>query len=181
MYCPTAKNRQAFAKEWDDKLDPLVIPVDEPTKAISGTNILACASNAMQPIFDASWIEPKMHVSAIKNPEIPGDAFSKVDRIAVATTQLPSGPHNYAPRFSDFAQNLTEKWTIPNFDITAAQDISSLISENRNLISDETTLFLNNIGIGMQFAAVGKVVYDRAVESGIGTEIDTNLFLQSVW
>ena len=181
VYSPTQKNREAFAEEWDGKLDPAVLPVDEPIKAISGTNILACASNAMKPIFDASWIEPKMHVSAIKSPEIPGEAFSEVDRVAVATTQLPSGPHNYAPRFSDFAQNLTEKWSIPNFDITAAQDISSLIAENKNPESEETTLFLNNIGIGMQFAAVGKVVYDRAIEGGFGTEIDTNLFLQSVW
>jgi ornithine cyclodeaminase/alanine dehydrogenase-like protein (mu-crystallin family) len=181
VYSPTPKNREAFAKEWNDKLDPLVVPVDEPTKAISGTNILACASNAMKPIFDASWIEPEMHVSAIKNPEIPGEAFSKVDRVAVATTQLPSGPHNYAPRSSDFAQNLTDKWAISNFDISAAQDISSLISENRDPISEETTLFLNNTGIGMQFAAVGKVAYDHAIENGLGTEVDTNLFLQSVW
>tara|TARA_A100001037_G_scaffold306698_1_gene354219 strand:+ start:186 stop:1193 length:1008 start_codon:yes stop_codon:yes gene_type:complete len=181
VYSPTPQNREAFANEWDDKLDPLVVPFDTPSQAISGTNILACASNAMHPIFDADMIEPKMHVSAIKNPEIPGEAFSKVDRVAVATTQLPSGPHNYAPRFSDFAQNLTEKWSIPEFDIASAQDISSLISENKPPLSDETTLFLNNIGIGMQFAAVGKIVYDRAIEGGFGKDVDTDLFLQSVW
>ena len=173
VYSPT--------KEWDDKLDPLVVPSNSALGAVSNVDLLACASNSMKPIFDESWIKPQMHVSAIKTPEVPSGAYSRVDRVAVATTQLPAGPHNYVPRFSNFAQRLTKAWTVKEFDISTAQDISSLLSEGNKSVPGETTLFLNNIGIGMQFAAVGKVVYDRAVEQNLGTEVDTNLFLQSVW
>tara|TARA_B110000263_G_scaffold47779_1_gene39713 strand:- start:94 stop:1143 length:1050 start_codon:yes stop_codon:yes gene_type:complete len=181
VYSPTKENREAFAKEWDDKLDPLVVPSNSALGAVSNVDLLACASNSMKPIFDESWIKPQMHVSAIKTPEVPSGAYSRVDRVAVATTQLPAGPHNYVPRFSNFAQRLTKAWTVKEFDISTAQDISSLLSEGNKSVPGETTLFLNNIGIGMQFAAVGKVVYDRAVEQNLGTEVDTNLFLQSVW
>jgi len=39
---------------------------------------------------------------------------------------------------------------------------------------------LNNIGIGLQFAAVGSVVYFEAIAKGIGREIPTDWFLESV-
>ena len=44
----------------------------------------------------------------------------------------------------------------------------------------ESTCFLNNIGIGLQFAAVGSAVYYEAKAKGIGREIPTDWFLESV-
>ncbi len=40
--------------------------------------------------------------------------------------------------------------------------------------------FLNNIGIGLQFAAVGAAVFSEAKAKGIGREIPTDWFLESV-
>jgi ornithine cyclodeaminase/alanine dehydrogenase-like protein (mu-crystallin family) len=44
----------------------------------------------------------------------------------------------------------------------------------------ESTCFLNNIGIGLQFAAVGAAVFSEAKSKGIGREIPTDWFLESV-
>ena len=44
----------------------------------------------------------------------------------------------------------------------------------------EATCFLNNIGIGLQFAAVGAAVYSEAKAKGIGRELPTDWFLESV-
>ena len=45
---------------------------------------------------------------------------------------------------------------------------------------DDVTLYLNSGNQGLQFAAVGKVVYDKAREGGLGNEMPTSLFLQDV-
>src|SRR6185437_12130599 len=43
--------------------------------------------------------------------------------------------------------------------------------------AEEATCFLNNIGIGLQFAAVGAAVFAEAKSRGIGHEIPTDWFL----
>ena len=45
---------------------------------------------------------------------------------------------------------------------------------------DDITLYLVSGNQGLQFAAVGKVVYDKAREQGLGHEIPTGMFLQDI-
>ena len=45
---------------------------------------------------------------------------------------------------------------------------------------DEVTCFLNNIGLGYQFAAAGSVVYRRAMETGAGRDLPTDWFTEDV-
>jgi ornithine cyclodeaminase/alanine dehydrogenase-like protein (mu-crystallin family) len=135
----------------------------------------------MRPIFDADWIEPGMHVSAIKNPEVPDEAFGRVDHVAVHTRLHPNGPNNYAPRGSAFGQRLDEKWLVDGLDFEACDDLATLVDGGVERTDDDTTLFLNNMGLGIQFAAVGCHVFDRAIQEEFGQDVATNWFLQSMW
>ena len=45
---------------------------------------------------------------------------------------------------------------------------------------DEVTCFVNNVGLGYQFAAAGSVVYRRAREMGLGRELPTDWFTEDV-
>ena len=42
----------------------------------------------------------------------------------------------------------------------------------------EVTCFLNNLGMGYQFAAAGAIVYRKAKEMGLGHELPTDWFTQ---
>ena len=44
----------------------------------------------------------------------------------------------------------------------------------------QTTAFVNNVGQGLQFAAVAKRVYDEAKARGVGHELPTDWFTQDV-
>ena len=44
----------------------------------------------------------------------------------------------------------------------------------------EVTCFLNNLGLGYQFAAAGAVVYRKAKENGLGHELPNDWFTQDV-
>ena len=45
--------------------------------------------------------------------------------------------------------------------------------------ASELTLFHKGVGLGIEFASVGKVVYDRARQLGLGKEIPTEWFTQT--
>jgi ornithine cyclodeaminase/alanine dehydrogenase-like protein (mu-crystallin family) len=45
---------------------------------------------------------------------------------------------------------------------------------------DEVTCFINNLGLGYQFAAAGAVVYRKAKEAGLGRELPTDWFTEDV-
>jgi ornithine cyclodeaminase/alanine dehydrogenase-like protein (mu-crystallin family) len=45
---------------------------------------------------------------------------------------------------------------------------------------EQITCFLNNIGLGFQFAAVGGVFYQRAKAAGLGRELPTDWFTEDV-
>ena len=44
----------------------------------------------------------------------------------------------------------------------------------------EVTCFINNLGMGYQFAAAGAIVYRKAKKSGLGHELPTDWFTQDV-
>jgi len=46
--------------------------------------------------------------------------------------------------------------------------------------ASETTLFLNNIGLGTQFAAVGMTIHEAAKAKELGKEIPSEWFLETV-
>ena len=46
--------------------------------------------------------------------------------------------------------------------------------------AQDVTCFMNNIGLGYQFAAAGSVVYRKARESGVGHELPTDWFTEDV-
>ena len=45
---------------------------------------------------------------------------------------------------------------------------------------EQITLHLNNVGLGMQFAAVGAKAYELAKTHGLGREVPRDWFLQTV-
>ncbi|HEX9146140.1 MAG TPA: hypothetical protein VGA09_17870, partial [Candidatus Binatia bacterium] len=64
----------------------------------------------------------------------------------------------------------------------AAPELRELVAGKvpRRSNSEEITCFLNNLGIGLQFAAVGAAVFTEAKARGVGHEIPTDWFLESV-
>ena len=42
-----------------------------------------CATNSIDPIFFARWIEPGMHITSIKRPEIDVETIKRADRVVI--------------------------------------------------------------------------------------------------
>ncbi len=181
-FSPNKENREAFCLRMTEILGLEVTPVDQPEDAIKGADIAMCGTNSIDPVFFKDWIEPGMHLSSIKKPEIETAAIKASDRICVHT-------HDTTPilvvaeganfkeeskgRAWDAAQELdfNDYPTLPDLIVGAAPGREA---------DGEVTCFLNNLGLGYQFAAAGSVVYRKAMEAGLGHELPTDWFTEDV-
>jgi ornithine cyclodeaminase/alanine dehydrogenase-like protein (mu-crystallin family) len=63
---------------------------------------------------------------------------------------------------------------LPTLPELVAGRVAGRVSEG------DVTCFINNIGLGYQFAAAGAVVYRKAKESGLGHQVPTDWFTEDV-
>ena len=123
-----------------------------------------------------------MHISSIKKPEVDPAAIRAADRVAVHTHD--TTPIVVVAEGAPFQEKSKDKnWNKEKqLDFSKYPTIADLIigrAKGRES-DDEVTCFLNNLGMGYQFAAAGSVIYKRAVEQGAGHELPTDWFTETV-
>jgi alanine dehydrogenase len=175
-------HREAFSKQMSAVLGVEVIPVDQTETAIEGADIVMCATNTLDNVFFERWIRPGIHLSSIKRPEIESKALARADRIVLHSHD--ASPIHVTTRDLAGAEKGKERgWsTAAELDFqklpTLPELIAGKVAGRRS--AEEVTCFMNNIGLGYQFAAAGAVVYRKAKESGIGHELPTDWFTEDV-
>ena len=80
---PMPRIAHAFSRQMSDTLGIEVIPVGAAGGGHQGADIVMCATNTVDPIFFEHWIEPGMHLSSIKRPEIEPKAVKRADRVVI--------------------------------------------------------------------------------------------------
>ena len=195
VYSPTEANRERFAEEMGGKLGVEIVPVDSAREAVRGVDILASATDSMEPTFEADWLEPGMHVTNLGPDEISRDALERFDvRIRQGTPgiEIEEGPRlksgvGHSP-MAFIAGTEDEMQRLPpqshgrsNFRMTYP-DYCDLVGGTAPGRSSETEItFYQNVGNqGLQFASVGGLVYRKAVAEGRGRTVPTEWFLQDI-
>ena len=206
IYSPTTLHREQYAEEMSRKLGIEVIAVDNPRDAIRGCDILSSCTDSMQPVYDADWLEPGMHVTNLGRREMPdaaADKFDVVIRQGTAGLQMKQSERFQAERGLSPAafiggtleqmQRIPAKNTQPGFGGDDPDfkdrgkgadkpDFAALISGKvKGRTSQSQITFYRNVGNqGLQFSAVAQVVYRKALEQGLGQKIPTEWFLQDI-
>ncbi len=181
-FSPNPQNRHAFAAAMSALLGVEVDPVDTPEEAVNGADIVMCATNSIDHIFFERWIEPGMHLSSIKRPEIEVAAIKRADRVIIHWND--PAPIHVAARGVVIEEKVEGRgWQLAEeIDFKTLPTLPELIAgriEGRKADAD-VTCFINNIGLGYQFAAAGAVVYRKAKESGLGHDLPTDWFTEDV-
>ncbi|MDX1484269.1 MAG: ornithine cyclodeaminase family protein [Alphaproteobacteria bacterium] len=181
-FSPNKDNRESFSQRMSEVLEVPVHPVDHPEEAVRGVDIAMCGSNSIDPIFFADWVEEGMHLSSIKKPEIEPAAIKAADRVAVHTHD--TEPILVVAEGAPFQEESKGKaWNAAReLDFNAFPTLPELIAGTvtGREGDEEVTCFLNNLGLGYQFAAAGAVIYRRAKEEGAGNELPTDWFTETV-
>jgi alanine dehydrogenase len=181
-WSPNKERREGFCKEMSKHLGIKVTPVSSGEEAMRDVDVAMCGTSSIDTVFYADWAKPGMHLSSIKTPEIEMAAVERCDCVAVHI-------HHDGPIIET-----TKGLVVPGaeegegkgkrratkLDVTKYPTISELIAgqaEGRQN-EDEITCFINNVGLGYQFAAVGAAVYKAAKAKGAGRELDTDWFTE---
>jgi ornithine cyclodeaminase/alanine dehydrogenase-like protein (mu-crystallin family) len=183
VFSPNKNNREAFAKEWSAALGVNIVPVATAEKAVKNADIVMCATNVLQPVFFEKWIEPGMHVSSIKRPEVEGAAIKRADICVVHSND--GKPIHVVAKGIDVAEAREDGkgWGVASdIDFKTLPTLPHLLSGRapKRSNDEQVTFFLNNIGLGYQFAACGAVVYRKAMAAKMGHELPTDWFTEDV-
>ena len=115
-------------------------------------------------------------------PEVEEAALRRADTVGL----------HYGQRQPDTvtASNLTppdrrsgKGWAVnPTFNFDACPRLPQMIAgEVKGRNSDaESTVFINDMGLGLQFAAAAGLAYRKAKEAGLGHELPTDWFTEDV-
>ncbi len=192
VYSPTQTNRERFAEEMERVVGVQVKAVASAAEAAQGADILVAATNAITRVIDPAWILRGMHFTCVKDCELGEESISKANRVVIHARNF--APENYIAGFGDekiaahdpvdFIRGVKKSSTntAPAPFWTTAPELKEVLGGRLpgRQSADEITCFINNIGLGIQFAAVGGAIYSEAKAKGIGREISTDWFLESV-
>jgi len=141
-----------------------------------------CATNSIDHIFFERWIRPGIHVSSIKLPEIEIAAIKRADRLVIHTHD--AKPLHVTAKGVVVPEIAAGKgWALgKGIDFMAAPTLADVIGGKAagRRSDEEVTCFINNLGLGYQFAAAGAALYRKAKESGVGRDLPTEWFTQDV-
>lgn len=179
IYSPTPEHREEFARVWSDRTGRKVIAVDHPRDAVVGCHIVTCATAAMEPCFDGTWLEPGTHVTAITSPdgtatrrELDDTTFDRAARITVLSREQVH--HDKQTDILGPVDRGLMSWD----DIGELGDLLLGVSPGRTS-HDDITVFANNTGMGVQFAAVCARALALAEPRDLGHVVPTNWFLET--
>ncbi len=206
VYSPNSGHREAYAAEMRDWLGIDVEACDQARDVFSGADIVATATNSMEPVYEADWLEPGQHVTNLGRREMPeaaAERFDVVIRQGTAGLQMRQterfqaerghSPAAYIGGTEEQMRRLPPKNPQPGFGGDSPEftdrgrggdkpDFADLVSgKAEGRTSAEQITFYRNVGNqGLQFSSVGGLVYEQALARGLGREIPTDWFLQDI-
>ena len=185
VYSPNADHCETFARQMSERLGIRVQAVGDPNTAMADADIVAGATNTLD-----AGAAGRMAAAggARQRDQGPGG------RSRAAAAVRSSGLHTLknVKQMTRLARRRgrDEPRGVGGLVAGTARPILwSRLSDLGQLVTGavpagpddrEVTFFMNNIGMGLQFAAVGAAAYERARSAGLGHELPTDWFTETV-
>ncbi len=191
VYSPTRANRERLAGELASELGIKVTAADSARAAVTGADIVGMATNSVTPVVEDAWVAPHAHVTCVKELEL-GDGILERSALNVVHTRI-GRPANYIigkgeqpiydhdPQDGLAAEFKGVRGTRRvGVDLETLPDLGELVAGKvKPPAGRALTCFVNVMGIGIQFAALGALACEHAKARGIGREIPTDWLLES--
>jgi len=179
LYSTRKERREGIARQMSQVVNAKVVAVEHPRDAVEGCDIVTTATNSNEPVFDGDWLQPGAHVntmigsdSFLPRRETDEKTVLKSDVIVVnskESVKLDKQPELYP---------LIKRGLLDWDDIFEIGDLLVKRKIHGRSSSTQITYHNNNVGMGIQFAALGRLVYERAKGQNRGTPVDASLFMQ---
>jgi alanine dehydrogenase len=168
VFSPTREHREAFASEFEDRLEATVTPVETSQAAVEGADIVVTATTANSPVFDGANLEPGTHVTAMGQYDAAKRELDEttIER-GVYVPDLRERVMNDAGSF--IAAVEADRVTEDDIHGELGEVVAGTVAGRQS--RDEITIF-DSGGTGIETVAGAYLLYERAREAGRGTEIE---------
>lgn len=179
VYSTRPERREGVARQLKEQMGLRAVAVDHPREAVAGCDIVTTATNSNEAVFDGAWLEPGTHVntmlgsdSFLARRETDDETVLRSDLIVVnsrASVRLDKQPELYPHLMQG------------RLDWSDIHEIGELLVK-RNIhgrsSAKQITYHNNNVGMGIQFAALGRLLYERAKDKDLGMQVPAEFFMQ---
>ncbi|MFB6110667.1 MAG: ornithine cyclodeaminase family protein [Halodesulfurarchaeum sp.] len=168
VFSPTPSHRRDFAESMTSELDCPVEPVDRSEAALDGADIVITATNAGEPVFEGSMLDPGTHVTAMGQYD--------PERFELDPTTIERAV--YVPDLE--ARTFRDAGSFLNAVAAGAVDPSHIHAELGKVIAgdapgrerEEQITVFDSGGTGLETTAGANLIVERARETGRGTAIE---------
>ena len=182
IYSPTQGHSESLIQRIQPLVSASLRPVKSVQEAVLGCDIVACATNALDPVFDGNWLQPGQHINSVQRGELDDTTHERAE--VIATRAREQSMHFSSSSISSEVMqrgNWKQEWN------NKLQELGKIMIGEApgRTNANQITLFGGSgtgpsSGLGIQFAAVGSIIYKKACEKGLGHEIPSDWFLEDV-
>jgi alanine dehydrogenase len=172
VYSPTEANRKRLADTFRQRYGMDIVDVASAEAAVDGSEIVLAAVKSNTTVLLGRWLKPGMHINSVGTArrdqrEIDVETFQRSDIIVVDTKEgvFNEAGDAYAAREAIVPENVAE--------------LASVVAgAARGRTSDDQITLFKSVGTGIQDIALAAVIYRRAKEQRIGTDIGSFPYLK---
>ncbi len=177
VYSLREENRAKFARAIAQEFGVEARPAKDAKDTVEGSHVVITATNAGDPVFDGRWLEPGAHLVAMigahrfdQRREIDDEAARRSDIIVVNSkeqVEIDQQPEIISPLRKGLIrwEQIHELGELVIGRVPGRTTASQITQHN------------NNVGMGIQFAAVGNLILQKALAKGVGTKLPQDLFM----
>jgi len=163
-----ADKTRSFADEQSTARGVPVVAAPDQAAAVAGADIVCTTTSAREPILPGDLLEPGMHVNAV-GASIP--TWRELDTEAVRrATFFADRRESLEHEAGEFIRALDEGAIGPAHLRAELGDV--LIGTHPGRTSDDEITLFRSLGLAVEDLAAGWLVYQRALEKGIGIRVD---------
>jgi len=154
-----SETRDAFAREWSEKLGVPVIPVETPEQVARGADIVVGGTTSTDINCYAEWLKPGCTFISLARRELNPDDWSKMDKVVVDDWDL-----NYLqPYFRQMVD--TGSFTREQLHGTIDEIVTGAKPGRE---SDDERILIHTTGLVSQDVALANFIFEQARAKGRG-------------
>lgn len=180
VYSPNPDNLTKFAHEWSDKLGVEVIPVS-PKAVVEGSDIVVCATNSLEPVFDGHWLKPGTHINSVAGYELDAYCYEICSLNVVRMKEL-STHWWMGESIPGEVKGIKKLGRKDKKKIVTLGDV--VTGQTKRTNHEEITIFSGSgsggsSGLGVQFAFAVEI-YKQALAKGLGKQLPLEWLTETV-
>lgn len=158
----------AFKREVEDRFGLPVQVVSSAREAIRGADIVVLSTTAVEPILRGDWLEEGMHINSIASatPQVRELDSEAIRRSKVVVDSREAALHEAGDLLIPMAEGVITADHI----YAEVGEIASGAKPGRT--GDREVTLYKSLGLALQDVAAAKLLYQKALESGVGREVD---------